>query len=106
MEFCRSGDLAQHLLTLKEGSESVDERRGMSWMFQLCEALAYLHQRKVVYQDHTLPNEFLHISRYLCNTYLTYILFVDSCMCVFVCVCMQGGTPRSEACQRVPTPHL
>jgi serine/threonine protein kinase len=61
MEFCRSGDLAQHLLTLKEGSETVDERRGMSWMFQLCEALSYLHQRKVVHRDLKPANVFLHL---------------------------------------------
>ena len=41
MEFCRSGDLAQHLLTLKEGSETVDEPN-----IQLLRTLTPFAQRK------------------------------------------------------------
>ena len=61
MEFCRSGDLAAHLMQLKEGGDRVDERRAMSWMFQLSDALVYLHSRRIVHRDLKPANVFLHL---------------------------------------------
>jgi len=61
MEFCRSGDLAAHLSEARSGGETVDERRGARWMFQVCDALAYLHARRVVHRDLKPANVFLHL---------------------------------------------
>jgi serine/threonine protein kinase len=33
----------------------------MSWMFQLCDALGYLHARKIVHRDLKPANVFLHL---------------------------------------------
>ena len=51
MEFCRSGDLVAYLTQLKAGNESLDEKQCLSWMFQLCDALCYVHSEKIVHRD-------------------------------------------------------
>jgi serine/threonine protein kinase len=38
-------------MPMELGGDQVDERRAMSWMFQLSDALGYLHGRKIVHRD-------------------------------------------------------
>ena len=59
MEFCANGDLAAHLGRRKGSGERVPERTAANWMYQIADALCYLHSRKIVHRDLKPANVFL-----------------------------------------------
>jgi serine/threonine protein kinase len=61
MEFCKSGDLAIYLGKTKESGERIEEKRATNWMYQIADALCYLHSRQIVHRDLKPANVFLHL---------------------------------------------
>ena len=62
MEYCEGGDLARQVKTFKDRGEMISEAQIMSWFSQLCLALHYVHQKKVMHRDIKTSNVYLTMS--------------------------------------------
>uniref|UniRef100_A0A7S0MDV2 Protein kinase domain-containing protein n=1 Tax=Cryptomonas curvata TaxID=233186 RepID=A0A7S0MDV2_9CRYP len=51
MEYCSGGDLYQMLCRQRSKRKPISVRRVKMWIVQLCAALGYLHQMKVIHRD-------------------------------------------------------
>lgn len=59
MEYCEGGDLAKQVKTYKDSGQMLPEAQIMSWFAQLCLALHYVHQKKVMHRDIKTSNVYL-----------------------------------------------
>ena len=51
MEFCKKGDLKVAIKTQKDSGVPFSEKQLLSWILDLLEAAAYLHQHHIIHRD-------------------------------------------------------
>lgn len=59
MELCEVGDLSFHVKTKAKKQEYFSETEIMNWFVQICMALTYIHERKILHRDIKLSNIYL-----------------------------------------------
>jgi serine/threonine protein kinase len=59
MEFCKNGDLAMYLGKTKDAGKKIEQKVAANWMYQIADALCYLHSRQIVHRDLKPANVFL-----------------------------------------------
>ena len=59
MEYCEGGDLAHQVKLHKDRNEMIPEAQIMSWFAQLCLALHFVHEKKVMHRDIKTSNVYL-----------------------------------------------
>ena len=59
MEYCEGGDMARQVKEHKDSGEMLSEAQIMTWFAQLCIALHYVHQKKVMHRDIKTSNVYL-----------------------------------------------
>ncbi|XP_057183024.1 serine/threonine-protein kinase Nek3-like [Triplophysa rosa] len=64
MEFCEGGDLSKIMETQKKES-FFEEKQILYWLVQICLALQYLHERRVLHRDIKPQNVFLTEDDYI-----------------------------------------
>ena len=58
-EFCDRGDLHTLLAEMRRRGESVPEPQLLTWLVQICSALAHLHRQRVLHRDVKTANIFV-----------------------------------------------
>ncbi|KAL1272056.1 hypothetical protein QQF64_031072 [Cirrhinus molitorella] len=58
MEYCEGGDLSKVMETQKE-ERFLEEKEILNWLVQICLALQYLHEKKILHRDIKPQNVFL-----------------------------------------------
>ena len=51
MEYCSGGDLAQAIKNQREKNEPFSEDQVLKWFKDLCMAVKYLHDNKIIHRD-------------------------------------------------------
>ena len=51
MEYCEKRDLAYHIKKKREKKEHFTEEEIMNWFVQICLALDFVHDRKILHRD-------------------------------------------------------
>lgn len=64
MEFCADGDLSKRMQTQKEET-FFEEEQILDWLVQICLALQYIHEKKVLHRDIKPQNVFLTEEGYI-----------------------------------------
>lgn len=59
MDYCEGGDLWQHIAACKKKHTSIAEAQVLRWFTQMCLALKYMHEKKVLHRDLKTQNVFL-----------------------------------------------
>ncbi|CAM9944509.1 unnamed protein product, partial [Phaeothamnion confervicola] len=59
MEFCECGDLGQQIDRANKNDVWLPSKRILDWFLQLCLALKYLHQKRILHRDLKPQNAFL-----------------------------------------------
>lgn len=59
MEYCEVGDLAFHIKRKQGKGETFSEDEIFNWFVQICAALQYVHNRKIIHRDIKTQNIFL-----------------------------------------------
>eukprot|EP00281_Chroomonas_sp_CCMP1168_P012848 CAMPEP_0206279270 /NCGR_PEP_ID=MMETSP0047_2-20121206/37936_1 /ASSEMBLY_ACC=CAM_ASM_000192 /TAXON_ID=195065 /ORGANISM="Chroomonas mesostigmatica_cf, Strain CCMP1168" /LENGTH=739 /DNA_ID=CAMNT_0053709215 /DNA_START=16 /DNA_END=2236 /DNA_ORIENTATION=+ len=59
MEFCKHGDLSKHLSAVKSSSKRLPEKTVLRWVEQILNALAYMHDKKILHRDVKPHNVFI-----------------------------------------------
>ena len=59
MEYCEVGDLSYHIKKKIKKNEYFEEWEIFDWFIQICLALEYVHNRKIIHRDLKAQNIFL-----------------------------------------------
>ena len=59
MEYCEGGDVAHYMIAVRKHRMSIPPERALQWCQQIVDAIAYLHQNKVVHRDLKPQNIFM-----------------------------------------------
>jgi serine/threonine protein kinase len=59
MELCEGGDMAQYLAKKTPGKQFLPEDLVLDWFLQVCLAIQYMHEQKIMHRDIKSQNVFL-----------------------------------------------